>query len=876
MVLRVVSRAPYCALSEKNKLTTFHPPLLTGSSGTISQLTQSTTGPESNRHHRRHFAKEKARNAASAGRLTKGKQFFQEQHALLRKQQEAAANRQRSWRKQQVVIKRKYRVGEYPDIQIKLRDIVEPIMMLCERHVGTASEVFAGFFSSIVLSSEFQHAGLSTQLLERLQSVLSSSKHSSSFVRCLHLAYFSTIVASPQFATDVAIRAADIGGSTLASGSYHSGELILEELLSYRLHTRDRTLRIGAVGSDEAVAEYRDQLYKVLGTVQASNLLVALASTCCSVDESKAALQARIAGDLPLAIASYMKAESVLAALNDEVDDARDKLLSAQFEEQRCYWDRLECLDRLNHWEKLELELLRDGRDDRDDLSFLWKQKPPYLQQGLGHCVRAYVGAMEKHHGDIEAKEEQRDKIRAFLDAAQSQPHVWDQLASGFSTELCLMYLELGEVGRVRALVETFFATFLTRWQSTSTAATVPRLDLIQALSSAVQLGEVLTLTQSSSDGNEQQYVALNRRWTSAVPSGGTESVKSWSRFYMVQSVAGRFLLARGEDNGVLSTPAKHALRQDGAQVMLQYAKAAVSNDVLALASKYLKDYREVCNKQQLPKVSALMIDVFVSHVLKLAERQMHKTHSSDATGGAGPLSNDAITAVSRYYHAAARMFDNDDILTVMESSNVRERVAIGELEARAFGKASQFYLAVGHDHATAKEYFTRSIDVFDRSCRAVTAHAHASATDDDATVAVFRSCRLSFVTFLVDLLFKDGKGDTWEVFVGREALTRMFVENVLAGMAAGDRECSNYLPQLCEAIAPFPALVALTEHELLHNVPMWTCLRWAAQLMALLNGPISTTIVRVLEKVRRSTYGSGTTCRGLRGAHNLLGVGGS
>lgn len=774
---------------------------------------------------------------------------------MLRRQQEAATNRQRASRKQQVAIKRKYRAGDYPDIQIKLRDIIEPIILLCESHAATSSLIFAGFFSSIVLSPEFQQSGLIEQLVDRMQSVLSSSKTSPSFVGCLHQAYFSTIVANPRVLKDLAVPAAHIGGSTLASGSYHSGELIMEELLSYHLQVEGRAERI-ASGSDESVAEYRDQLYKVLATVQTSNLLVALASSCCTVDESKVALHARISGDLPLAIASYKKAESVLAAVNDTFDEDKDKLLSAQFEAQRCYWERMECLERLNHWDKLELELMQN---DGEDLSFIWKQEPPYFQQGLGHCARAYVGAIEKHRSDPDAREEHQDKIRAFIDAAHSKQHVWEVLASRFSTELSLMYLELGEVGRARALVETFFATFLTRWQNTSAAATLPRLDLMQALSSAVQVDEILTLTQSPSDlatakNLEHEYVTLNKRWTRAHPSGGYESMSSWSRFYMVQSVTGDFLLSHGEEEGILSKTSKHEFLQDGTQVMLQYAKAAVSNDFLALASKYLKDYREVCNEKQLPKVSALMIDVFVSHVLKLAERQMQKSHArvgGGLEGDAGALSSESITAISRYYQAAARMFDNDDILTVMESSDARERAAIGELEARAFGTASQFYLTAGHDHATAKEYFTRSIDVFERSCRIVTSQASAAAAkNDQASLAVFHSCRLSFVEFLVDLLFKDGRGE-WEEFVEREALTRLLVENVLEGMAMGDQECSNYLPQLCEAITPYPALVTLAERELLQKVPMWTCLRWAAQLMALLNGPISSMIVRVLEKVR-------------------------
>lgn len=818
---------------------------ISGSQDGFSQFSRSMDGvnlESGSKRPRRRFVKRAAASSAS-DEAKSDANFFKEQYTLLRKHQQAVANRQRRSRKQQVSIKRKYRMGEYPDIQIKIRDIIEPIMALCESHAPTSSLVFAGLFSSIVLSAGFQQAEMAEELAERVQTALSHSSLSPSFVGCIHLAYFTTIAQDSGFIKHLAIPASYIGGSSLASGNHHSGELILEEILNYYLHIQSIKERRSSA-SYESVTEYRDQLYKILATTQKSNLLIALSSSSCTVDDSKIALQAQISGDLPLAIASYKKAESVLANMNDSLED--NMLLSSQFEAQRCYWERMQCLEKLNHWDKLEAELIQN---EGNDLGFIWKQDPPYFEQGIGHCIRSYLGTSKKNRDD----DERQHKMKAFIDAAMKEKRVWDLLTSSFCVELCLMYLEIGEVSRVRVLVEKFYAKFLTRWQSTSAVATLPRLDLMQSLSSIVQMDELLVLTQSSSHQRhgkqlEGEYVAFNTKWTSAYPSGGFESMSNWSRFYMVQDIVGEFMYTQGTKESVLSAESKHGFLLEDAQVMLKYAKAAVSNDLLSLASKYLKEYREVCNEKQLPKVSALMIDVFVSHVLKLAERQTTKSQNAsslDRSASSTELSKESITMVTRYYQAAARMFDNDDILTIMESSQVRERVAIGCLEARTFGKAAEFYMSTRHDPATTKESFTRSIDVFQRSCKTITSHSDA----DRSTLEVFKSCRLSFVEFLVGLLFKDDQHG-WEEFIGRDALTRLLVENVLNGMMMGDQECSNYFPQLCEAIAPYPDIVTYFETELLAKVPMWTCLRWAAQLMALLSGPISSTILRILEKV--------------------------
>uniref|UniRef100_K3WKH4 DNA-dependent protein kinase catalytic subunit CC3 domain-containing protein n=1 Tax=Globisporangium ultimum (strain ATCC 200006 / CBS 805.95 / DAOM BR144) TaxID=431595 RepID=K3WKH4_GLOUD len=816
-----------------------------GSQDGLSQLSQSTSGTKLEhgaKSSRKRFSK---RSEAGSGTYTakSTSRFFKEQYALLRKHEQAVANRQRRARKQQVSIKRKYRVGEYPDIQIKIRDIIEPIMALCECHAPTSHLVFAGLFSSIVLSSGFQKANMTEELTERLQRALSRSKLSPSFIGCVHLAYFTTIYLNPGFIKRVAIPASYVGGSSLASGNYHSGELILEEILNHYLHTEDIKESHNSE-SNEFATEYRDQLYKILATIQKSNLLIALSSSCCTIEESKLALQAQISGDLPLAIASYKKAESILVERNAYLGE--NKLLSSQFEAQRCYWERMGCLEKLNHWEKLELELTQN---EGNDLSFIWKQDPSYFEQGIGHCVRSYLGTSKKN-----CDGETRSKMTAFIDTATKEKNVWDLLTNNYCVELCLMYLELGEVSQVRVLVETFYAKFLTRWQNTSPVATLPRLELMQSLSSVVEMDELLTLMQDSGHRRngkqrERDYVVFNNKWTRAYPSDGYESMNNWSRFYMVQEIVGNFIYTQGSEEGILSDASQHELMLENAQVMLKYAKAAVSNDFLALASKYLKEYREVCNQNQLPKVSVLMIDVFVSHVLKLAERQATKSQGASFSSNFTELTKESIMTITRYYEAAARMFDNDDILTVMESSQARERVAIGCLEAKTFGKAAEFYMATRHDPISTQENFTRAINVFQRSCKTISSHLEA-AQADCSTMEVFRSCRMSFVEFLIDLLFKDGH-QRWEEFTGREELTRLLAENVLNGMAMGDQECSNYFPQLCEAIAPYPDIVAYFEREMLQNVPIWTCLRWAAQLMALLNGPIGSTILRILEEVK-------------------------
>ncbi|POM69040.1 DNA-dependent protein kinase catalytic subunit [Phytophthora palmivora] len=274
--------------------------------------------------------------------------------------------------------------------------------------------------------------------------------------------------------------------------------------------------------------------------------------------------------------------------------------------------------------------------------------------------------------------------------------------------------------------------------------------------------------------------------------------------------------------------------------VMLQFANSAISCNILALASKMLKSYRELCNTHQLPKLSVQMVEVFVSHVLRLVDRQEH--HSEN-----GELHTNSIKLIARYHETATKMFDNVEIMNMMETAGANDQVAMGYLEAKTFASAATFYAFYDVDDSLKEEYFSRSIDMFKVSCQRIDAWSNEK--PDICASASFLRCRLTFIEFLNDLLCRQ-KMEKLAKLVERKALTKLFAENVLRGMSAGDRECAHYFPQICDVIASYPDIVTEFEQYVLTNVPLWTCLQWSAQLMALLNGSIGKTIVAILEKM--------------------------
>ncbi|POM68244.1 Hypothetical protein PHPALM_15621, partial [Phytophthora palmivora] len=359
------------------------------------------------------------------------KRFFQDQHALQKKKEEAWIARARNERQGQVSMKRTYRTGEFPDIQITQQDIVDPIMALCEMHAETSSLVFSAVFPSIVASTQFEKSRRMDDLAEKIEKTLTSSKASSMYVDCILSAYFATIVSNPQHCETIPIRPKTIGEAGLSSRKYHLSELVLEEQLISSIQRNTTGLNSA---SNQLVATSWDLLHKLLSTVHKRNFLIALSMTCSTIDESKLALQAQLSGDLPLAIASYKKAESILKSQLEILNGNHSR--ATETDAIRCRWQRFNCLETLNNWESLRNEITDVTKQDHE---FLWKQHPPYLEQGVGHYIRSCLGLAEaKQTKDILVN------LQKFVESAMHDSTKQELVQSRFPVEVCLAYLSTG------------------------------------------------------------------------------------------------------------------------------------------------------------------------------------------------------------------------------------------------------------------------------------------------------------------------------------------------------------------------------------------------------------------------------------------------
>lgn len=105
---------------------------------------------------------------------------------LVKRQREAYTSRNRTSRNSQVVMYRSYRTGELPDIQIKPKDLIEPLQALAKKESTLARLIFSQLFKAIITSiPEPEKGPVQHSIARRLEKLLQSSVFTTPFVGCL-------------------------------------------------------------------------------------------------------------------------------------------------------------------------------------------------------------------------------------------------------------------------------------------------------------------------------------------------------------------------------------------------------------------------------------------------------------------------------------------------------------------------------------------------------------------------------------------------------------------------------------------------------------------------------------------------------------------
>ncbi|EQC25814.1 hypothetical protein, variant [Saprolegnia diclina VS20] len=550
-----------------------------------------------------------------------------------------------------------------------------------------------------------------------------------------------------------------VGAASVASLNVVTGQLLLEELVL-----------------QSPTPSAWTELQHVLQVVENEPLRMAVASALnAQLPEATKALEAQLKGDVLGAIKLYGAAEAKLQA---NVASCSPK------ERQRWATERISCIAQLNKWDALASELAVDD---------VWSLPEPFRGQQVRHLVMAY-GATDQVETLLTHMTPDR-----LSDVARTCPELF-----GF------VQLQGPRPQDAIATVEHFFAECVAQWTSLPACY---RLRQLQRLPLVVHLESLLRVHAAT------DVAPCMQQWVSVTPLQD-DALSVWSAHYWSRTLGYERLTALGGEWGGLPD-LNHTIATLRVQDMLMYAHAAVSSNVLALASRLLSDYRQTCTSAQLPKLSVYMVQVYVAQVSKLATRTLQSSLVLPPNARAKGLSQ-----VAQYYVSMLRLFENDEVAALLPTMPQDVQRDVRGLHVHALASASSFHQQHG-DAALGRQCALDALERFDA----------------DQLPGALSSMHGPFLSFL----------DKWVEHAPTDGrLSRSFVTSVLHGMTMADEMSAKYLPRVLDLVQARDELLPLVAERMAH-VPMWTCLHWSAQIIALLQPnatPFDDFIRSLLEKL--------------------------
>jgi len=728
--------------------------------------------------------------------------------------------------------------------------------------------------------------------------MLAEAPESTDLVACVHKALLGVVKAAAaqqregsgsEAPTDVShISPLAVADSALRSLNYHSGVLVLEELLLVKCGDLDSAAaldKLKAAAADkgrrsagtsggtscEVAHDATNQdcwlqlgrLYQALGE---DDVLVGLAARAASHGETKEALELELAGQQNKAIEVYnrlllrqARATGEKESQSDDEDGDDGAFVAASEAEVATWMHRsVECCRQLGDWCQVHdavLDSVAKGGDARS----LWSD-PLAREWALPAFLKALcMGGTY------------RSELTAFLDDALRAPSKIAFLETALTPELALAAALASDWPRVGHLARVGFRRFLCSWEALHPCATAARRRSLRSLERLVELEDVAGLAAAvtssmlrhandtaggaadAATAVDHETVlgvrALLAKWGAQRPSAADPP-----------AVWGDLANDRELSLGLLL---RHIDRRSGEEP-LDGPTSATARAVAAAVDEHL---------------SRFGFEAAVASVGH-GNRAVAKVHIGSATsrlsGNVGLLAGERVAAVAAFNRSAVDATrDPKKQLSFIAKTRGVVGATVEHLEAQAVTVADR--AALTQLRFTAGQWAELNLDALvaaeDSSGAAVAAARDAFesfrsiAVGAPAVTSVGPASHagLALANLCDKLLsqWEDAKRHEGKVLtaggplafdpsVGGDAVATMVIEETLGAIGAGgaaSREAMGSLPRLLHLVQRYPATSPAFVRASA-AVPCWPFLRWTSQLLAVLDSELGDAVVGLLERL--------------------------
>lgn len=724
-------------------------------------------------------------------------------------------------RRNRITMLRTYRTGDLPDVQIKPKEVIQPLQALIGRDLLVSRHTFAALFKSLVQSLDKRKAAaLRKQLTSLMEDLLEQSNCSPPFVSCLQWMCFEN---------DIPIDAKLITNTALRSSNYHTGILLLEkQLLLCTEPTKTGRGSVAAAPDEELQEDWMEliKLYKALGDEDVLRGL--FEKHLCSSPLTKQALEAELHGDYKSAYDLYLTALETAA-----VDDASMETdAPSSMEEQLWESSKMECLTKLLSWEDVAQAALSEAGGDAQKLL-----EPELRSPWLDHFVQSHV-----HVKTL------LPALETFVDSCSLPER--GRLEEEFVAEMSVLSVFRDDFDRARYLVGQYYEAFLKRWGMLHPLATVSRRVAMKGLQRVVELDEFLYFCAHEKNLQGQEKLdQLLGKWHSRMPSPEFHDINVWadvvsSRSLLFDKLYDRFTATwthrlssstSGDppSGAVDPTDLKKMLLVERSHSYLSMATAARKRNNLPVSERYLKLSLKSSKQAQ---SSAGFSYHFFKSLVKLYTRKAKISGSFEKFNMAleyveEKKGKEAISG--NPLHSQAALLMQAGILQEMATlvkENPDVDVSIVRMVQLKKGVApSTSFLSTAHR-------------CLDKACQTFRSAKDASLGQSRQAAKSY----LALAKFCDDVLVQAEASDE---SAAHKRYAEVVLTNVLDAMALQLDGARDRFPRLLQLICSYSHLEKIFI-EKVQKVPTWMFIRWISQMMGLLDKPQASAVVAVLIRI--------------------------
>ncbi|XP_065180580.1 DNA-dependent protein kinase catalytic subunit-like [Sycon ciliatum] len=820
-------------------------------------------------------------------------QVFARIESRRQKLREERSRQQKEAREHRVVMYRKYRDGDLPDIQIKFSELIRPLQALAQRDSSLARLLFTSVFSAVFGRVEellaARHVDATRQAMkDGVNAVLSSS---TSYYAPFISAIFDISYDSKHLDLDPATATA----AALAGLQQMSGIAVLERQL-IRMSAmptsiepaakRPRLSQQNMLPANTATWIELGRLYKSVGDWDTVRGI--FGSEVGTKPLTQKALDAEARGDYHQAHQYYNEAMS-----------SRDWPDGAPLTCEEDFWEDsyMASLNQLTQWQDLEKMVMQQiGDDDEADgavanLDNIWTDAF-YQEHYLPYLLRSKLKLASSGEHDA--------NFLSFVSSAMKDSQHRAVLESRHSYDLALLFILQDDFDRARYYVRQSLDGFLEEWSSLSTLMVNSRTSRLQSLQRLTEMHEFLAFVENTRnlDGFTPAATLL-RKWSCRLPDNRLDPIHIWddivqNRCVMMDKLQVVFEKQHGAGvaANASSTSLNDSLLDDapmdvsgpGGYVAVDtvtsldafrelclrertalYLTAAGSARVqsnYSVARKYLKHTQEVV-KNQLAGSEDLTVK-WMHEVTQLRcqlareERSVNRVDRLVAVvddmlkySGSGVLKREAELCQHHHLLTAnaldllSTLINNDGGRLVSSLRADQQKVLVQAAGSPADSNADQI----------ARDLFNRGHHFYSESVKVATNAVGRGQISSDG----FVKSLVALSNFCDSALRRQEEAaeavdDSPSSQLDLRAYPECVVECLLTAMKHGSVEARQRFPRLLQLVSPahyaYSKRTLSTFRSLSASLPSWMCISWISQMVAILDKEESMAVQPILKAI--------------------------